>query len=201
MKFQTSLRLASGLALVALSLAAACALAADTPAASELAEDYKISPQDVLLIDIVGEPTLPREYRVPAEGEIPFPFLEKVKVTGKTPTEVGSLLKQRLIDEDFFVDPQIVVNVKDYRVRTVYVSGEVTKQGPVVLPAERRVDIVEAISNAGGLTRLASKGGILLTRKGATTKYKWDDLIKIQDPAKKIWLEPDDVIDVKPSVF
>src|SRR5439155_12812173 len=121
--------------------------------------DYKICPQDLIVVAIVGEHDLPLEYRVSAEGELRFPFLEKVKVVGKTPTEVANLIRDRLVNEDFFVDPQVVVNVKDYRQRTVYVFGEVNKPGPVVLPAERKVDILEAISTAGGFTRLAKKGG------------------------------------------
>lgn len=161
--------------------------------------DYKISPQDIIIVHVVGEVELPIEYRVSAEGEIRFPFLESVKVAGKTPNEVASLIKRRLVDEDFFVDPQLVVNVKEYRVRTVYVFGEVNKPGPVVLPAERRVDIIEAINTAGGLTRLARKNDIRLTRKGKTESYKFNDLIEIQDPARKIWLEPEDVIVVKES--
>jgi polysaccharide export outer membrane protein len=176
--------------------------AADTNspvAAGEGTADYKICPQDIIIIHIVGEVELPIEYRVSAEGEIRFPFLESVKVAGKTPNAVASLIKDRLINEDFFVDPQVVVNVKEYRIRTVSVFGEVNKPGPVVLPAERRVDIVEAINTAGGLTRLAKKNDIRLTRKGKTESYKFNDLIEIQDSAKKIWLEPEDVIVVKES--
>lgn len=187
-------------ALALCGLASARAADTNTPAATATGNaDYKISPQDIIIIHVVGEVELPIEYRVSAEGEIRFPFLESVKVAGRTPNEVASLIKQRLINEDFFVDPQVVVNVKEYRIRTVYVFGEVNKPGPVVIPAERRVDIVEAINIAGGLTRLARKNDIRLTRKGKTESYKFNELIEIQDPAKKIWLEPEDVIVVKES--
>jgi polysaccharide export outer membrane protein len=164
--------------------------------------DYKISPQDVLIIHIIGEqPDFPIEQRVSGEGNINFPFLETVKAAGKTTMEVAALIRKRLIDEEFFVDPQVLVNVKEYRQETVNVFGQVLKPGPVQLPAERRMDIVEAINLAGGFTGKANRSKILLTRKGETRTYSWDKLIRIQDDAEKVWMEPGDTIDVKESIF
>lgn len=164
--------------------------------------DYKISPQDVLIIHIIGEqPDFPIEQRVSGEGYINFPFLETVKAAGKTTMEVAALIRKRLMDEDFFVDPQVLVNVKEYRQETVNVFGQVMKPGPVQLPAERRMDIVEAINLAGGFTGKANRGKILLTRKGETRTYSWDKLIRIQEDAEKVWMEPGDTIDVKESIF
>lgn len=171
-------------------------------AASSAVGDYKISPQDVLIIHIIGEqPDFPIEQRVSGEGYINFPFLETVKAAGKTTMEVAALIRNRLIQEDFFVDPQVLVNVKEYRQETVNVFGQVMKPGPVQIPAERRMDIVEAINLAGGFTGKANRGKILLTRKGETRTYSWDKLIRIQDDAEKVWMEPGDTIDVKESIF
>jgi hypothetical protein len=87
------------------------------------------------------------------------------------------------------------------RLRAASVVGCVVKAGAVDLPPGERMDVIEAIAKAGGLSPTASKSKIELTRKGKTTRYKFDDLRKESDPAKKVWLEPGDIIYVGENVF
>ena len=44
--------------------------------------DYKIAALDILVIDVVNEKDLPKEFKVTAKGEIPFPYLGNIKVAG-----------------------------------------------------------------------------------------------------------------------
>jgi beta-lactamase regulating signal transducer with metallopeptidase domain len=87
------------------------------------------------------------------------------------------------------------------RLRVVSVIGAVAKTGTLELPPGERMDIIEAIAKSGGLAPTATKSKIELTRKGKTTRHKFDDLRKETDPSKKIWLEPGDIIYIGEIMF
>ena len=162
--------------------------------------DRKIEPQDLLNIYVVGEKDLPNEFRVSATGTIQFPFLETVDAQGRTPSELQAQIQEALA-KDYFVNPQVIVSVKDYRKQFVRVIGQVTKAGLVELPSEQRFDVMDAIAAAGGLTNLGDKNKIIFTRKGETKRYTLKQLKAITDPAKKLWVEPDDIIEVGESLL
>ena len=179
-----------------LALSALC-----TTRAAEMVEgDHKIAPLDIINIDVVGEKELSKELRVSSSGTITFPFLGSLEVKGKSPAELETLLKEKL-GKDYLVDPQVIVTVKEYRARTVTVMGQVNKPGVIALPAEQKVEILEAIAQAGDLSKGAKKNRIEVNRKGKTFKFTLDDLKKESDPEKKFWLEPGDVIYVYEAFF
>ena len=162
--------------------------------------DHKIAPLDIIMIDVVGEKDLSKELRVSSSGTITFPFLGNLEVKGKTPAEVENLIKGKL-GQDYLVDPQVIVTVKEYRSRTVSVIGQVNKPGVIALPAEQKMGILEAIAQAGDLAKSANKKRIEVSRKGKTQNFTLDDLKKDTSPDKKFWLEPGDVIYVHESFF
>lgn len=182
-----------------LTLAVAVSATAQTTVPPADSEDRPIAPQDLLGIVIVGEAGLPTDYRVSASGEIQFPFIGIVKVSGLTPREAARKLEQEL-SKDYFVKPEVLVTVKEYRLDYVIVIGQVNRPGNLPLSPEQRMDILDAIARAGGLTRLA-KNEVEFIRDGKREKFSLDRLKKESDPAKKIWLRPGDILEVKEAVF
>ncbi|MBK9139403.1 MAG: polysaccharide export protein [Verrucomicrobia bacterium] len=175
-------------------------VSAQGPAAAPASpDDRRIAPQDLLLITIVGERDLQTEFRVSSSGSVFFPFVGAVMAKDLTPPEFAERLRQALM-VDYFVDPQVIVTVKDYRQEFVYVIGQVNRPGPVAIPSERRIDILEAIAFANGTTRLA-RNRVNFTRNGVTISLSIDDLKKESDPNKKIWVQPGDIIEVRESVI
>jgi hypothetical protein len=84
--------------------------------------------------------------------------------------------------------------------RPVVVIGKVMKAGPIRLPEQEKIDIVQALALAGGFQPTANQNKIEFSRNGQTTKYRFRDL-KNSDESKRLWLEPGDMIEVKESVF
>jgi polysaccharide export outer membrane protein len=175
------------------------ALAQSAAPAAGTGDDRRIAPQDLLGIVIVGESGLPTDYRVSASGEIQFPFIGVVQVNGLTPRELARKLEQEL-SKDYFVSPEVLVTVKEYRQEFVIIIGQVNRPGSLPLSPEQRMDILDAIARAGGLTRLA-KNEVEFTRDGKRQTFKLDQLKKESDPARKIWLRPGDILEVKEAVF
>lgn len=163
-------------------------------------QDYKIAAQDIIVVDVVGEKDLSREFRVSSSGTITFPWLGNVEVKNKTPAEVETLLREGL-DKDYLVDPQVIVNVKEYRIRTVAVLGEVYKPGAIQLQGEQKLTILDAIATAGGLTRLAKENKIEFTRAGKTKVYSMDELKNVKDSKQLIYLEAGDIITIRQTIF
>lgn len=172
----------------------------NTLAAPIASTDHRIEPQDVISIDVFQEKDLSRELMVSAEGEILMPLLGSIKVAGRTTAEVKSDIEQKL-GADYLVNPSVIVSVRQYRKRTVTVLGQVFKSGTVELTGEQRIDLLEAIGQAGGPTRLANTKKVEVSRKGKTERVNLEDLRRNPDPNKKYWLEPGDVIFVPEAVF
>jgi polysaccharide export outer membrane protein len=161
----------------------------------EVAADYKIRPQDLLTVDVLGEKDLGRDCRVSSSGTISFAWLNGVEVKGKTPAEVETILKE-LLDKDYLVDPQVIVAVKEYNAQTILVMGAVSKPGSVLLPGEKKITIIDAIGLAGGTTKLANDKKIEFTRNGKSEMFSFENLKKMIDQKQIIYLEPGDIIKV-----
>jgi len=162
-------------------------------------QERRIASNDILSITIVGERDLQTEFRVSSGGSIQFPFLEEVNVAGLTPAELRAQLRD-LLQKDYFVDPQVIVTVKDYRSEFVRVVGQVRQPGPIRHTGEQKMDVYDIITMAGGVTPRA-RNSVEFTRDGVTRTLKLEELKKETDPAKKIWVQPGDIIEVKESVL
>jgi polysaccharide export outer membrane protein len=169
------------------------------PASAQLA-NRKIQPGDVLIIRVLNEPDMTQEAKVTNDGRVNYFFIGDVEVGAKTIGEAKSLI-QDLLNKDYLVDPQVSIEVRQYALQVVTVLGAVNKPGQVILPPDRQMDLVEAIGMAGDFNRYANKDRIELRRRGQNTRYSYDDLRKMTDPAKKVFVEPDDIIDVAESKF
>ncbi len=182
-----------------LGIFAAVFVFAFTPASqAQIGESYKIQPTDILIVEVVNEPTLAaKEFRVSAGGELSYPYIGTVKASERTPTEVQMEIKN-LLEADYLVNAQVLVQVKEFRKRNVSVFGQVKNPGLIEIPAERRLTLVEAITQAGGFTRLARTSDIQVTRAGRAEamRFNADDLRNTEKP---IYLEQGDIIFVPES--
>ena len=176
------------------------------PTKAKVDSDRKIEALDMLKVNVFGETEFSGannsglELRVSSTGEVTLYLLGSVEVAGKTPAEAERHIRD-LLKKDYIIDPHVLVLVKTYRVSNVTIMGQVGSPGLIDLPAERRLDILSGIAQAGGFTKLARTSRIDLTRAGVTSTYDLDKLKKESNPAKKIWLSPDDLIYVHESAF
>jgi len=177
------------------------AATAKTKLGTKVDTDRKIEALDMLTVNVFGEEEFSGlELRVSSTGEVTLYLLGSVEVAGKTPAEAERHIRD-LLKKDYIIDPHVLVLVKTYRISNVTVMGQVGSPGLIDLPAERRLDILSGIAQAGGFTKLARTSRIDLTRAGVTRTYDLDKLKKETNLAKKIWLSPDDLIYVHESAF
>lgn len=144
--------------------------------------DYLLQPSDLLNVQVFQEENLKRDVRVSQEYSITLPLIGKVDLKGKTLRQAEELIRQ-LYDRDYLVNPQVNVVVVEYAKRTVNVIGQVNQPGTVLFPQEQGLTLLDAISRAGGFSRLAQRTQVKLTRTNADGKtdtyiINADDLIK-----------------------
>lgn len=133
-------------------------------------------------------------YLVDNQGEIEFPILGKIKVTGYTKTEFKQYLKDRLAI--YIKDPIINIRILNYKVS---VLGEVSKPGTYSLTGDR-ITLLEVLATAGDLTLYGKRDNILVIRDYLGTKtYNRVDITKadfVNSPF--YYLDQNDVIYVEP---
>lgn len=126
-----------------------------------LRKTMTLGPGDVFEVRVHGEKDLSAEYRLAADGTINFPFIGKVKVVGRTPNQLAKEIESRLKD-GYLVNPFVSVVVKEYNSKKIYVLGQVTKPG--TFPYEGGMNIIQAITLAGGFTPMAKTNSVIVTR-------------------------------------
>lgn len=114
--------------------------------------DYTIGPRDVLTITVFGESEVSGRYTVDSAGTIDFRWIGRVKAEGLTLRQLEDLLIRRL-KEGYLVDPQVSIEVEQYRSQSVYVMGEVRSPGAVSITGEMR--LLDVIGKAGSFTPAA----------------------------------------------
>jgi polysaccharide export outer membrane protein len=136
-----------------------------------LAQDasYRLNPGDILDISVWKEEGMQRETLVLPDGMISFPLAGHLMAAGKTPLEVQESLVARI--KVFIPDPQITVTVLQTRGNKIYVVGQVNNPGE--FPVSHRIDVMQALSLARGLTPFGDENDIrILRRDPATGKVK-----------------------------
>jgi len=126
--------------------------------------DYVLLPGDLLRVEVFQEPDLLKEVRISQEFTINLPLIGTLNLRSKTLHQTMELVRG-LYDKDYVVNPQVNISVKEYAKRTVDVQGQVGKPGAVEFPPEEGLTLYQAITRAGGFTRLSDRKRVLLTRK------------------------------------
>lgn len=100
-------------------------------------------------------------YLVNPQGNIMMPILNEVKVGGLTPANLEIKIKERLINENYLVNPTVQVRVLNNKFT---ILGEVNSPG--VIPfSEESISVLDAIGLAKDLTYSAIRKDVKLIRE------------------------------------
>jgi protein involved in polysaccharide export with SLBB domain len=172
-------------------------------APSSTLDNYILSPNDIVLVKVFEDPDLDSQHRISQDGTINFPLVGIVQISGRTVTQAASTIRDRLL-KGYLRNPQVRVNVIQYASRRITVLGQVQRPGSYVLPNEERVDLLQAIAMAGGFTRLADEGRVLVRRNvnGVDTILKVNAHAETKNSSSQLFeVQPDDRITVRERIF
>jgi polysaccharide biosynthesis/export protein len=159
------------------------------------ASGYLIGPEDTLEISVWREEGLQREVLVRPDGRISFPLAGDLQAAGKTAEQVGEEIKQRI--SRYIPDPVVTVSVAKVAGYKIYVLGQVSKPGEFVVG--RYVDVMQALTLAGGLTPYASQNNIKILRRGEDGEeivlpFRYAAVRNGQDLWQNVMLQSGDVV-------
>ena len=136
-----------------------------------------------------------QKYLVDMKGEIEFPVLGKLKVSGHSRTEVLKMLKEKIAK--YIENPIINIRIMNFKVT---VQGEVNMPGTYQVDSER-ITLPEALSMAKDLTIYGKRNNILIVREiDGVKSYNRVDITKsdfINSPF--YYLSQNDLVYVEPN--
>jgi polysaccharide biosynthesis/export protein len=127
---------------------------------------YTINPGDEIEVYVWGEERLQRIIRILPDGSFSFPLVGKVIASGKLPSQIETLITKGLEGQYRGQVPQVTVSVRNPSGLQFSVAGRVRNSG--IFSPGRYVNLLEALSFAGGPAEFANLDNISIIRKTDT---------------------------------
>lgn len=170
----------------------ACADTADT--------GYRINGGDLLHISVYGEQNLNQDVAVQPDGGIAFPLVGNIDARGMTLKDLQTKIADSLRQSEYFpnlTDNEVTVSMLKASGNSVSVVGQVKQPGTFVF--DTQLDVMQALSLAGGLTPFASKSKIKVLRRDDAGKqvailFDYSEVEDGEQLEKNILLRGGDVV-------
>ena len=155
---------------------------------------YRIQPGDVLEVSVWKEEDLVKQVLVRPDGGLSFPLVGDIQAAGKSVADLQELITERLTK--YIPDPVVTVSTLKLDGNKVYVIGKVTRPGE--FQTNRYMDVVQALSMAGGMTPYAADNKITVLRrengKQRSIPFRYGDIEKGEGLEQNIILQSGDVV-------
>lgn len=174
------------------------------PRLGESSGEFNVSgvlgPGDILEIRVYREQDLSGIFQVSPEGTIDYPLLGTVKVEGLTSSKVAATIREGLA-KGYLANPFVTVTIKELNSKKIYVLGQVMKPGTFLF--QEGMSVIQAISLAGGFTKMARPNAVVVTRteggKEIRTIIPANDIAEGKE--KNFYLKPGDIVFVPESLL
>jgi len=186
------------------------------------AADYLVDPKVALTIDayaaefasVVGAVNSPGQIPIPPEGKLDLAAVLAAAggLNATADTSRITLARRDGASSDHSLQsiqadggPQVragdrvIAYASPFAGKFVTIRGQVRRPGPLGFPLDGKLDLITALTLAGDFTDLANPKKITLTRKGRNIVLNFRDLTA--NGAQKVFLQPDDVVDVAERIF
>jgi polysaccharide biosynthesis/export protein len=148
---------------------------------------YAVKPGDILHVSVWKEPDLQGQVLIRPDGGFSFALVGEVDARGKSVADLQKIVTERLAK---------YMSVQEIHGNKVYVIGQVTRPGEFIV--NPRVDVMQALSMAGGTTAFASLGNIIILRRNGTSqvalRFDYTDVAKGKSLDQNIQLQSGDVV-------
>lgn len=146
---------------------------------------YRIGANDVISIIIYagGDKQFEEDLTVSGQGYLNIPYIGPIKAKGLVASELEKKITEPMA-RDYFVDPKVIISVKEYHSLHYYISGSVKNPGLYETTSE--VTLLELIAKAQGV--LPDRGNVAYIMRNAADEVaagiKIEDLLSPSEPIK-----------------
>jgi polysaccharide export outer membrane protein len=175
-------------AAVGAATAAAVAQSSDSPGG------YQVQPGDILTVTVWKETDLTGDLLVRPDFGLSFPLVGDLDARGKTVEQLRVEITERL--KKYIPSPVVTVATKAVAGNHIYVVGKVQRPGEY--PVVRNVDVMQALSLAGGATPFAALNDIIVLRRESAGQivlhFQYNDVARGRDLRQNVLLQPGDTV-------
>jgi len=163
-------------------------------------QDYTLNYRDVLEIQLWGYPELTRKVPIQPDGMMSLPIDGQIYAVGKTLEEVRIAIVQEMKKVlPSLEGNQVSLTIVDFSKTDISVLGEV--KSPGLYPVSGKVNVLKAISFAGGLLENAGlKNATIIRESGEVTPVDLEKLFHDSDMSQNITLYSGDSLFI-PKAF
>ena len=161
---------------------------------STLKTTYLLQPGDILQISVWKEDDLNKPVIIRPDGRINFPLVGEAQAAGSSVEDLRKLISDKLTK--YIPDPVVSVSIQQLSGNIVYVIGKVNKPGQFPIP--RNIDVMQALSMAGGTSTYAAVNKIKILRRDQgklrAIPFEYGDVAKGKHLEQNIILQAGDVV-------
>jgi len=196
MAFQTFLVVGEWRVRTFVSFVVISVVLAVSPIAATAAQEgaYRLNPGDILNISVWKEEEMTRQVTVLPDGMISFPLAGHLQAAGLNAADLQAELVQRI--KKYVAEPVVTVSVEQVSGNIVYVIGQVKNPGQ--FPIIRPIDVMQALSVAGGLTPFGDEDDIMILRcengRQTSLPFNYSDVKRGKNLELNVVLKPGDVV-------
>jgi len=175
---------------------------AASPSMGAVNGDYILRPGDTLDMIVYREQDLNIRSKIGKDGMVQLPLLGEVKLGGLTVRSATALIRGKY-NADYLVEPQIYLTVSAYNKTKFTIIGQVNKPGAYEYSESDPLGLLEAIGMAGGFTRIADRGHVVVKRReGDSVRTMKVNAKKLTDSGvEQFLLQSGDVINIGESWY
>lgn len=155
---------------------------------------FYLGPEDILEISVWKDESLTRQVVVRPDGMISFPLIGEVEAGGHSVEWLEKEIKKRI--NKYVPDAMLSVTVIQINSIKIYVTGKVARPGEYRIG--RKINIMQALSLAGGLSAFADANNILVLRTEKSSQiripFRYKEVEKGENLEQNIVLETGDVV-------
>jgi len=162
--------------------------------AAAAAATYTLQPGDEIEVSVYGEMELQRKMLIRPDGRFSFPLAGEVVAMNRSVADVQTELTTKI--RPLIPEAVVTVSVTGLDGNRAYVIGQVTKAGAI--PLNPRINVLQALSLAGGTTAFAALNDIIILRGSGREqkafRFAYDEIKKGRNLEQNIQLENGDVV-------
>lgn len=155
---------------------------------------YRVQPGDVLNIAVWREEDLHMEVLIRPDGGFSVPLIGEVSAEGKSIPQLHDELQSRY--GKYIPDTDVTVSIKQLNGNKIYVIGKVARPGEFVIL--RPIDVMQALSKAGGVTPFADVNDIKILRRIGSKQqvfgFQYSSVESGEELEQNIMLKSGDVV-------
>ena len=146
-------------------------------------EGYRFGPADILSVTVFagGEQQVAVDLTISEQGVVNFPFIGSVKAAGLTASQLEKAVHAPL-ENDFFVDPQVHINIKEYHSLSYSISGAVETPGKYEMKSA--TTIMDLIAKAGGVIPESGKIAYVIQNGSGAAESRSDKGGEMREPRR-----------------